>query len=146
MPKPKPLTRRQRAVIEDLFTAEMEEPEVLDKHDVSRNLYNRWLADERFEAAFEKRIAQAYLAGRVILARYAHAAAFKLVELTACKDKPDIARRACLDIIGTENPTPTDPTAETQQDDPTLATAPLTPETASRILALLAEGKQIVGN
>jgi len=117
----------------------MNEQDVLDKHSISRSLYHRWLADERFNAEFEKRIAQAYRAGRIILARHAAAAAEKLVELTACKDKPDIARRACLDIIATENPIPAGLPAETQPDDPTPATAPLTPETASRILALLAE-------
>jgi hypothetical protein len=146
MSKPKPLTRRQRVVLDDLFTSEMKEQEVLDKHDVSRSLYHRWLADERFNAEFERRIAQAYQAGRVALARYAPEAASKLIELTACEGKPDIARRACLDIIATQNPATTAPSAVASPpaaSEP--PTTPLTPETASRILALLAGERNACG-
>ena len=47
MSKAQKLTKRQRAVIEDLFTAEMDEQEVLEKHNVNRALYNRWQAEDR---------------------------------------------------------------------------------------------------
>jgi hypothetical protein len=134
MPKAKNLTRRQRAVIEDLFTAEMDEQNVLDKYNVSRTLYNRWLADERFAEQFERRIAQAYLSGRIILARHASKAANKLVQLTECK-KEEIVRRACLDIISLDNPGAT-PSASAPEG-PTARTD-LPAETASRILAALA--------
>ncbi|UCD53109.1 MAG: hypothetical protein JSW27_10790 [Phycisphaerales bacterium] len=137
MPKEKKLTRRQRAVIEDLFMAEMDEQDVLDKHKVSRALYSRWLADERFIAYLEWKMAQAYRSGRLILARYATVAAGKLVALTDC-EKEETARKACLDIITLDNPTLTaSPNAASDQSD--TGPAELPPETARRILAALAQ-------
>jgi hypothetical protein len=136
MPQEKNLTRRQRAVIEDLFTAEMDEQDVLDKHKVSGALYSRWLADERFVGELERRMAQAYRLGRLILARYATVAAGKLVHLTDC-EKEEVARKACLDIITLDNPAPAiSPNATSDPSD----TGPteLPPETARRILAALA--------
>ncbi len=133
MPKAKNLTRRQRAVIEDLFTAEMDERDVLDKHNVSQALYNRWLANERFAEHFERRIAQAYHSGRIILARYASLAASKLVALTDC-EKEETARKACLDIISLDNLAAASAT-EAQTD---AIRTDLPPETVSRILAALA--------
>jgi len=82
MSKTTKLTKRQRAVLEDLFLGELDEQEALDKHKVSRALYERWLADERFATEFEERIVHSYRQSRVILARYAPLAAAKLVGLT----------------------------------------------------------------
>lgn len=138
MSKPKPLTRRQRAVLDDLFTSEMKEHEVLDKHHISRTLYRRWLADERFNAEFEEWIAQAHRAGRIVLARAAAEAANKLVTLAKSGDG-ETTRKACLDIIAAQSPTATAPAATTSPPAASEApTTPLSPETASRILALLA--------
>jgi hypothetical protein len=134
-------SKRQLAVIEDLFTGELEERAVLDKHGVKPTVYSRWLADERFIEHFERRIAQAHRAGRLILARSAPKAAAKLVELTQ-GEKEEVARKACLDIIALTNPAAAD--RASQQDDPeadddTHLPARLPPETASRILAVLAD-------
>jgi len=137
MPKAKNLTRRQRAVIEDLFTAGMDEQNVLAKHKVSQALYSRWLIDERFVEHFERRIAQAYRSGRIVLARHASAAASKLVALTNCEKKEEIARRACLDIITLDNPA-TAKAAVSAEDQTDAAAAELPPETATRLLAALA--------
>ena len=138
MLKSKKLTRRQLAVIEDLFMAELDEQAVLDKHSVSRSLYERWLADEQFTRQFNERVALAYRWSRVILARHAPHAAAKLVELTQC-DKGETARKACLDIISSHTPashgTPTQrPPSEGEVTEPELS-----PEKASRLLAALAE-------
>jgi hypothetical protein len=130
------LTKRQFAVIDDLFAGEMDEQEVLDKHGVRRRLYERWLADERFCEEFETRIARAHRAGRVILARYAPLAAGKLVELTQC-DKEETVRKACLDIISMFAPDATG-SAAPQPDEHRTEDLQLPPETASRILAALA--------
>jgi hypothetical protein len=136
------LTRRQQAVIDDLFNGELDEQAVLQKHNVTHALYNRWLADERFAEQFERRITQAYRSGRIVLARYATAAAVKLIELTDCK-KEETARKACLDIITLDCPTqgnvgPTTPAAV----EATPSDSELPPETASRILAALAQPPQ----
>jgi len=144
MPQAKNLTRRQRAVIEDLFTAEMDEQDVLDQHKVGGTLYSRWLADERFVAEFERRMTQAYRSGRLILARYATVAAGKLVALTDCK-KEEVARKACLDIITLEDPTRTGP-PNAAADPSDTGPGELPPETARRILAALAappDGAQV---
>lgn len=129
------LTKRQRAVIEDLFTSELEEQAVLEKHHVSPSLYHQWLANDRFLERFEQRIAQAYRTGRIILARYATLAATRLVELTDC-EKEETARKACLDIISLHNPAPIQ--ASRVAEDQTDSATALSPETASRLLAALA--------
>jgi len=138
MPNAKKLTKRQSAVIEDLFTSELDEEEVLEKHNVSQALYGRWLADERFVEQFERRISQAYCSGRVTLARYASVAAGKLIELTDC-EKEETARKACLDIISLD-PVAAGGRAPTAaaQDENTPGDSELPPEIASRILTVLA--------
>lgn len=135
MPKAKNLTRRQRAVIEDLFTAEMDEQAVLAKHHVHPALYSRWLANERFAEQFERRLDQAYRSGHLTLARYATVAASKLVELTDC-EKEETARKACLDIITLHSPATANATTTEDQTDTTETELPH--ETATRILAALA--------
>ena len=139
MSKTKKLTKRQRAVLDDLFLGKLDEQEALDKHKVSRAIYERWLVDERFAAELEKRIVHSYRQSRVILARHAAKAASKLSDL-ADSGKGETARKACLDIISLQTPSRTDakraPTAKQKPEPP----APqLSPETASRLLAALAE-------
>jgi len=98
MSKAKKLSKKQQAVIEDLFASELDEQAVLSKHKVSRNLYNRWLADQRFAEQFNEHIARSYRQSQLIIARYAPLAAAKLVQLTE-SDSQETARKACLDII-----------------------------------------------
>jgi len=141
MPKQKKLTRRQRAVMDDLFTSELDEQAVLQKHNVSHALYNRWLAGECFAEHFESRIAQACRSGRIVLARYATAAAVKLIELTDC-EKEETARKACLDIISLQGPNQANPRPTARaENEATPPDSELPPETASRILAALAGDK-----
>jgi hypothetical protein len=138
MSKPKSLTRRQRALIEDLFADDANEPQVLARYKVSRKLYARWLADERFQEAIEKRIAQTHLAGRIILARAAPEAATKLTTLAA-SGEGEPARKACLDILAAQGPIAPGTAAASPPPASSQAVPPLPPETASRILAILAE-------
>ncbi len=133
--------KKQLAVIEDLFTSELDEAEILRKHGVKPALYRKWLADEQFKEFCERRLAQAYHSSRVLLARNAYAAAERLIELTKC-DQSETARKACLDIIAAQNPStlnrvsPPNPQTTTE----TVSLASLSPEIAGRILAVLAEG------
>jgi hypothetical protein len=144
MCKSRQTTRRQLAVIEDLFAGELDEQAVLNKHGVKPAVYRKWLADEQFMTHFERRLAQAYHSTRLRLARNAVAAAKRLVELAQCQ-QTETARKACLDILfpphssnetseNTRRPTVPEPTANL---DPALS-----PETASRVLAILAENMQ----
>ncbi len=134
------LTARQLAVIADIFIGELTEQEVLDKHKVSRQLYNKWLADEAFAEQFDKQIASSYRQSAALIARYAPLAAAKLVQLTE-SDKAETARKACLDIISMnshdQNPAgPADSTAPAGDKQPQISA-----ETAGKIMAVLAEQK-----
>jgi hypothetical protein len=136
MQKSKKLNKRQLAVLDDLFTGEPDEQAVLDKHAVSRQRYEQWLAQEQFAEQFERRIDRAYRQSRTILARYAPVAAAKLVELTSSAEE-ETARKACLDIISP--PCPTRPATPSKPQAP----APdLPPEQASRLLAALAQEEE----
>jgi len=141
MPESKKLTKRQRAVLDDLFTDEPDEQAVLDKHGVPRPLYEKWLANERFASQFEQRIARAYRQSRIILACKAPDAARKLAKLTE-SDKGETARKACLDIISLQCPV----NRKAPSEVPPVQQAPasekdLSPETASRLLAALADDR-----
>ena len=134
------LSGKQRAVIDDLFEGQFDEQTVLERHNVSRSVYNRWQADARFVGEFERRLAALDRQSRLIIARYATVAAAKLVELTD-SDNPETARKACLDIISmpkagekrTEEPDEPVPSGTGQQ---------LSDETAGRLLAALAQTKE----
>jgi hypothetical protein len=140
MPKRKKLTKRQRAVLNDLFTDESDEQKVLDKHGVPRALYEKWFADEWFTSQFDQRIASEYRRSRMILARSAPNAAEKLVEL-AGNGEGETTRKACLDIISFQPSTDGKVLSSSASVPETPApTTNLSPETASRLLAALAQG------
>ena len=142
MSKARRVTKRQLAVIEDLFAGELEEQAVLEKHNVGRMLYNKWLADPAFIEQFDLLITGAYRRSAFKIARSAKEAAEKLLLLTN-SDKGETARKACLDIITmhpsihlTDSPTVLD----RKETSPSESTK-LTSETASKLLAVLAEEK-----
>jgi hypothetical protein len=128
------LSKKQKAVLEDLFSGELSQQEVLAKHKVKTTLYNQWLTDENFAEAFDRRIANAYRQSQLIIATYAPLAAAKLVSLTN-SEKDETARKACLDIIAqiANGKSLTDATAISDQQ---LA---ISDQTASKLLAALAE-------
>jgi len=142
MPGAKQLTKKQLDVIEDLFAGELDEQAILDKYKLSRKLYNQWRNDDSFAEQFEKRITDAYRQSDVLIARYAPVAAAKLIQLTE-SDKPETARKACLDIISMPILTAgrkAQPSEESQPADATLPVS-LNAETAGKLLAVLAEEK-----
>ncbi len=138
----KKLSKKQLAVIDDLFSGELDEQVVLQKHKVNRNVYNRWLANELFASEFDHRIMSAHRQSAVLIAKYAPLAAAKLVQLTE-SDKEETARKACMDIISL--PALLDKkivqpgelqTTETQLPQQ------LTEQAAGRLLAALAQAEQ----
>ena len=137
MHEPKQLSKRQLAVAEDLFTGELDEQKVLDKYKVSRKLYNRWLAEPPFAEHLERCIAAVHLRSAVLVARNAAKAANTLFELTT-SDKGETARKACLDIILMNTPARSADDSATAGGVPT-DRPPLSDETATRLLAALAE-------
>ncbi len=127
--------------MEDLFTGELDEQAVLDRHKVSRNVYDRWLTDGLFVSEFDRRIMSAHRQSAALIARYAPLAAAKLVQLTE-SDKEETARKACLDIISLQ--ALFDKRIAQPGESQTEQTQPLqkiTEQTASRLLAALAEEK-----
>ena len=142
MPIAKRLTKRQLDVIDDLFAGQLDEQEILDKYKLSRKLYNKWKNDGDFTAQFESRIADAYHQSNILIARYAPVAAAKLIQLTE-SDKPETARKACLDIISMPLLTAgrkAQPSDESQPADISPSVS-LNAETAGKLLAVLAEEK-----
>jgi len=142
MPEAKQLTKRQLAVIEDLFAGQLDEQAILDKYKLSRKIYNKWQNDNSFTEHFDKRIADAYRQSTVLIARYAPVAAAKLIQLTE-SDKPETARKACLDIISMPILTAGGKAQSSDEPQPadTQSPASLNAETAGRLLAVLAEEK-----
>jgi len=141
------LSRKQLAVLDDLFIGELDEQAVLDKYIVSRNLYYRWLADDCFAEQFDRRIAAAYRQSAALVARYATLAAAKLVQLTE-SSSPETARKACLDIItyhglpARERYSQACPGGRWKTDEEGRMTdggRQISPATASKILEVLAE-------
>ncbi len=130
----KGITRKQRAVIEDLFADELEEQQVFEKHRINKRVYDKWLTEENFASAFDRRLKSARRQGELIIARFATVAAAKLVALTESAN-PETARKACLDVINylrqSNQPSPAEQTENEQPPD-------LPPELASRLLAALA--------
>ena len=118
-----------------LPAGELDEQAILDKHKIKRNTFNRWLADENFEAELVRRIKTARLMSDVLIAKYSVVAAAKLVGLTE-SEKEETARKACLDIISLPNSK-----LPEQPDSEETETVTLSDETASKILAVLAEEK-----
>lgn len=142
MAKKKKFNKRQLAVIDDLFGGEMDEQAILDKYKVSRNLYNKWLADENFAEQFDARIACAHRQSELIIAKYAPLAAAKLVRLTESENQ-ETARKACLDIISL----PKIGAKKTEQHDKATKNTDnpagqISEETASKLLAALADAEQ----
>ena len=131
----KKLSYKQLAVIDDLFAGELDEQMVLAKHKIKRSTYSQWLADENFEAQLNRRIRTARLLSEVLMAKYSLVAAAKLVQLTE-SDKEETARKACLDIISRPQTV-----EQKQQEDNERPSEQLSDETASKILAVLAEEK-----
>jgi hypothetical protein len=140
MPNVKMLTKKQRAVIDDLFAGVADEQQVLDKHKVSKRLYEKWLANENFAEEFENRLAAARRQSEMIIARYATFAAAKLVQLTESQN-PETARKACLDIITLLRPVAERPETPSPEDNAE-SSAELPPEIASRLLSALASSNE----
>jgi hypothetical protein len=138
----KQLTRRQLAVIEDLVGGDMDEPQLLLKHRLTRRLFRFWMRQDNFTEELWLRMGSAHRQSVFILARYAPVAAAKLVALTG-SDKDETVRKSCLDIIAAATKRPDSAMLGTTADD-TIAvestpTGPISPEKASKMLEILAE-------
>jgi hypothetical protein len=145
--KKKRLGKRQLAVVDDLFAGKMTESEILEKHNLGISVFRKWLASDNFIDELTRRTGAARRQSEMIIARFAPAAAAELVALTEC-EKEDVRRKACLDVITAAggNRPPASGAAESSpaasDSDITGPAGPinLSPQLASRLLAVMAEG------
>ena len=141
MGRRKCLTQKQLTVLDDLFNSDLDEQVVLDKHKVRRSTYDRWLEDKLFAERFKQYVNGLKRRSELLLAKYSCLAAAKLVQLTESENQ-ETARKACLDImsvpkvVGKETKASTDPQSIVDKQ-----AQQLLPQTASRLLAALAEEK-----
>ena len=142
MGRRKHLSKKQLAVLEDLFNSDLDEQAVLEKHKVRRSTYDRWLANKIFAERFKQYVNGLMRRSELLMAKYSQLAAAKLVELTA-SGKEETARKACLDIISlpklTTNDRPEEADKAKKESDQ--RAEQLSAATASRLLAALAEEK-----
>jgi len=139
MAKKKRLDKKQIAVIEELVNGKLDEHETLKKYGVRRSTFNRWLRERLFVAELDRRVGWLKFRGDLTVARCKSEAADQLSKLTA-SDKPETARKACLDILrldeaadfGSEQCEGKCSDEEGQYED-------LSAETAGKLLAVLAE-------
>lgn len=137
--KNKPLSKKQLAVIDDLFDGVMSEAKVMKKHTLQKHVLRRWLVSEAFTNELDLRIESAQRQSELVIAQYAPTAATKLVDLTSC-EKEETARKACLDIITMRDGHPAAGTCD--RKDTVAKQTDLDTETAGRILAALAEANK----
>ena len=129
------LTKRQRQVTRALCEGQMNEPELLKHYRLTPRVFNRWLKSEEFQEELD-RLREGYHRETFdIISRFGPIAALKLAELVTT-DKPDVARRAALNVIDrclTRSP------STTVSCDKSAPEA-LSDEQAQDILEILAEG------
>jgi hypothetical protein len=133
------LTTTQRRVIDDLFTGELDERLVLEKHRVRQRTYCRWHQQEIFAAEYNERLKLSQRQSELVFANWASSVAAKLVNLTDA-EKEETARKACMDVIN--HPDRKLPKNSDSKEPPKEEEIPdLPPEVASRLLAALAAEK-----
>jgi hypothetical protein len=149
MARRKYLSQKQLTVLDDLFNSDLDEQGVLDKHKVRRSTYERWLAEELFAERFNRYVNSVRRRSELLMAKYSCLAAAKLVELTT-SEKAETARRACLDVINQPKVATEKNYGREMRDEGResgvenqQSNIAFSPETASRLLAAMAEEKKI---
>lgn len=125
------LSKKQRTLIDTLAEG-LDIAEVLRRCDISPATFHQWVTSEAFRRELAFRQTTACRQSRLLLGQNACIAVRKLITLMDDKDKPDVARRACLDILALVNADTSEPIAP---EPPT--TAAVDDATAAEILSLL---------
>jgi hypothetical protein len=132
------LGRKQRAVINDLLNG-VNKYESLEKNKIRPFRYREWLKNELFRRELIGRIDAQKRQGKFLMLHCFPDAASKLAELLA-SDKPEIARKACVDVI-TLQKTHVSQDSE-QKSEPDAQTLKISDDKAARMMAILAEKEQ----
>ena len=130
------LTKIQKVVANELYEGTFNEQEILERFKLSSVILQHWLGKEEFKQELERLREQARRQTQCTIARYAPTAALKLAELVG-SEKPDVARRAALDLIDRclKFITPNDPIRESDETE-----EDITDEQAREKLMTLAGG------
>lgn len=134
------LSKKQQAVAWAVFAGRMSGDEVCREFNISTRTLTRWRENPEFAAELERLCIGAAQEARCLLARSTPAAAARLVGLLDA-DKPDIARRAALDMIDRciNRAAGILPAVSQERGQDALATD-LTDDEARDMLATLAQG------
>ncbi len=125
------LTKEQLQIIDELFESGGDESAVLQKHNISYSDWQQKLADKDFADELAARLESSKRHSQIILSKYAPFAAAKLVQLCESENQ-ETSRKAVLDILNLYT--------GLKNQNPVLPQIPaLDPDTASKILAVLAE-------
>jgi len=135
MMKTSRLTKKQLAVIDNLIAGELEQKQILEKHQIRPATFNKWLAAPAFKAELDRRTEWLNQRSELILTSYKSVAAGRLVELTQSQNQ-ETARKACLDILNRTR-SAADGSAKTRVS-PDESEKNLPADTASKLLAVLA--------
>jgi len=91
------ITKSQAIIVNEMIQ-DGDIDKVLDNHRIRIEKFHFWLLDKRFSDYVECCIKFAFLKAKFIIAGYAVTSAAKLIQLMD-SDKPETARKACLDIL-----------------------------------------------
>jgi hypothetical protein len=92
------ISKRQRAVIEDLLKNGLNEYEILEKYKISPSRYKKWLQNEVFIHALDAYALAAERQTRFALIHCQTKAVAKIIKLIN-DEKGETARKACLDAL-----------------------------------------------
>ncbi|HBG26743.1 MAG: hypothetical protein A2Y10_00765 [Planctomycetes bacterium GWF2_41_51] len=126
---------KQLKVIRELFEGNEGEKKVLEDNNVSEQTWRRWLADKHFISKVTNKIETAKLANQILLAKLMPVVTTRLLQLCSSENE-DVSRKACLTLVELQN----DKEINLQfEEKPEMQ---IEPETASKILAVLAERRR----
>ncbi len=127
------LTKKQLEIIDELFESGGDETAVLSRHGITFSDWQKQLAEKDFADELAARMESSKRQGRIILSKYAPYAATKLIQLCESENQ-ETARKAALDILNLQTGSPVAVAPGSGEPLPSLD-----PETASKLLAALAE-------
>jgi hypothetical protein len=135
------LSDQQKGVLDDLFSGTMSVKEVLEKRQVDRTEYSRWLEDDLFVLEFNRMLELLHLESRLVLARYSSQIAARMISL-AMEEDSEISRQACMGVINHPHfkADKIDQQKEKKKED---LTTQLPPEVASKLLTALTEDEEL---
>jgi DNA-directed RNA polymerase subunit N (RpoN/RPB10) len=132
----KSLTKMQEEFLSRIFDGEGEE-NVLESLGISKSLYRRWLASEKYQQKLQQKIEDCQRQAQIMISGYKTVAAVKLIGLVNC-DKEQTARQACLDVLQMESLIPKTEKDETKDE---LGKLILSSKAAAEITRILASQK-----